>query len=270
MRKIIKFLGLQFTNSLLLVQTNGEFDYVKAGEPAWGHEVDDQNVWYFNGTPASCVAFALKYVLPKFFNNMTIDLVVSGPNEGTNMGQGFYTGLGTMGATYNSIYRGIPGVAFSGSNSNNSFFKDSLNTDPMNPSNIYASKVVEFVAQIFKSQGENPNALPITSGINVNFPPVGNQDTTCTDPEWVLTRMSGELSATFDMAYNETSNTFVWSPASYKALTVCENGDCSLPSANEVLTQNCRTAVSVFSIDYDAKLELANEVKALVQPILSI
>lgn len=201
---------------------------------------------------------------------MTIDLVVSGPNEGNNMGQALYTLLGTMGATYNSIYRGLPAVAFSGTNSNNSFFKDSLDTDPLNPSNIYANKIVEFVAQIFKSQGENSNALPITTGINVNFPSVGYQNESCTDPKWVFTRLSGQFSAAFDVAYNETSNTFTTVQTYYTPLTVCDNGDCSLPSENFVLSESCRTAVSVFSIDYDAKLDLTNQVKGLVAPLLSV
>ena len=131
------------------LQTNGEFNYPPAGAPSWGHEVDDNHIWYFNGTPASSAVFGINYVIPKYGDNVTIDLVVSGPNEGTNMSPGLFTISGTVGATYTSIYRGIPGVAFSGSNSNNSFFKDSLDLkDNKEPSTIYANKVVEFVNQI--------------------------------------------------------------------------------------------------------------------------
>ena len=76
-----------------------------------GHEVDDNHIWYFNGTPASSAVFGINYVIPKYGDNVTIDLVVSGPNEGTNMSPGLFTISGTVGATYTSIYRGIPGVA---------------------------------------------------------------------------------------------------------------------------------------------------------------
>lgn len=253
------------------LQTDGEFGYVKAGAPSWGHEENDKNIWYFNGTPASCVAFAMKYVLPKFFGNVSFDLVVAGPNEGTNMSPGFFTGSGTDGATYNAAYRNLPAIAFSGSNGNNSFFKDSLDDDPMNPSNIYSKKVVEFVDELFQSQGSNPRALPLQTLLNVNLPAVGYQSKgeSCVDPSWVFTRMTGLYSATMDLAWNDTSNMPVWAPSVYNALAACSNGDCSLPSESQIILENnCQSSVTVGSIDYDANTELTGEVKVLLGSLL--
>lgn len=249
------------------LQTDGEFGYVKQGAPSWGHEEDNQNIWYFNGTPASSVAFALKYVMPKFFNNKTFDLVVAGPNEGLNLSPGSLTGSGTDGATYNSAYRNLPAIAFSGSNGNNSFFKDSLDEDPLNPSNIYSKKVVEFVNQIFDKQGENERALPLTTFLNVNFPLVGYQskDESCVDPEYVLSRLTGQEATTFDLVWNETTNMPVFKAQTYVALTACNNGDCSLAGENYVINHDtCKTPVSVASIDYDANLQLTEEVRVLL------
>ncbi|CCG21167.1 Pho100 inducible acid phosphatase [Candida orthopsilosis Co 90-125] len=251
------------------LQTDGEFKYPPAGSPSWGHEEEDDHIWYFNGTPASSIAFGLQYVIPEKFNNASIDLVVAGPNEGTNLSPGMFTLSGTVGATYNSVYRGYPAVAFSGSNSNNSFFKDSLDlNDTSEPSTIYANKVTEFVDQIFKAQGDNSRALPLGVGLNVNFPKVGYENESCTDPAWVFTRLTGQYASGADLKYNASSNSFEWAQTSWQALTVCNNGDCSLPSENLIVEHTkCATSVSVFAIDYDANLGITNQVEGLLDPL---
>lgn len=251
--------------------SNGEFNYVLQGAPSWGHELTDDHIWYYNGTPASCVAFALTYVLPKYFatQNYSIDLVVSGPNEGTNMG-GLYTLSGTMGATYNAVYRNLPAIAFSGSNSNNSFYKDSLNlSDPLDPSTIYAEQTVSLVNTIFENQGSNPRALPLGVGLNVNYPPVGYQNETCVEPKWVPTRITGDFASTADMVFNETAGVFEWSPHSYAALSVCNSGDCSLPTEDFIISRTaCQASISVFQVDYDANLALTLQTHDLLKPLI--
>lgn len=253
------------------LETNGEFDYRVKGDPAWGHEEDDMNLWYFNGTPSACVAFGLDYVIPKYFGNMSIDLIVNGPNEGTNVGPMLYTLSGTMSATYFGVYRGYPAIAFSGSNNNNSFFKDSLDKDPLNPANINANVTVELVEQIFDAQGVNSRALPIGVGLNVNIPHVGYdaEDDTCNAPKFVYTRMNGLDSDADKIVFNETSGLVEVSYDFYpEALTVCSAGDCTLPSEALVMDRwNCSTAVSAFSVDYDANINLQNQVKGILNPI---
>lgn len=252
--------------------TNGEFSYPAKGSPSWDHEEDDLNIWYFNGTPSSCVAFALNYVLPTHFDNRTVDLVVAGPNEGTNLSPGFYTLSGTIGATYSAVNRGIPAIAFSGSNSNNSFFKDDISrqNDTAFAPNIYAKKVVQFVDRLFNSSANHPTLLPVTTGININFPAVGDQDETCLDPEWVFSRLSGEDSVAPNMQLNETSGLFVWESTTYGAMAQCIFGDCSLPSEAWVLSElKCKSSVSVFSIDYDASYKQASAVQKYLAPIFA-
>ncbi|KAG7661169.1 uncharacterized protein J8A68_005319 [[Candida] subhashii] len=245
------------------LETNGGFNYPAAGAPSWGHEVDDDHIWYFNGTPASCVAFGASYLLPTYFkNNNQIDLVVSGPNEGQNVSPGLFTISGTIGATYNAVYRDIPAVAFSGANTNNSFFKDDLDmSDKLEPSTIYAEKVVEFVNALFAGEGHNTRALPLGVGLNVNFPAVGYQNETCTNPSWVQTRLSGKDSVTLDVIYNASSNLFTFSERSGQGMLECQNGDCKLPSEAFVVTNECASTVSVYSIDYDANTKLTKEVQ---------
>lgn len=246
----------------------GEFNYPPAGSPSWGHEQNDMNIWYFNGTPASCVAFGLNYIIPKHFDNKTVDLVVSGPNEGTNLSPGFYTLSGTIGAVYSAVDRGVPGIAFSGSMTNNSFFVDDLSrqNDTNFGPNIVARKVVDLVDTLFDSFENRPNLLPATTGINVNFPPVGEH---CTDPEYVYTRMSGLDSVTSNLVFNETTGLPVWNFGKYDALTKCVFGDCDLPSESWVLAEEkCKSSLSLFSIDYDASYKQSQAVKSFLSPIL--
>lgn len=250
------------------LDNDGEFGYVKKGAPSWGHEDNNKNIWYFNGTPSSCVAFALDYVIPNHFDNVAIELTIGGPNEGPNLSPGFYTASGTMGAVYTSIYRGIPGISFSGSNLNNSFYKDSLNNDSLNPSNIYAKKVVELTDTVFKSNDKIPNML----GINVNFPLAGSESTSnpaCNEPHWQQTRLMGKGVFSPNMKYNSDSGLMEWTYKYFDDIQKdCEDGDCDLPSEYTVFwANNCTASVSVFSIDYDANLSQTNKVKNIIGSI---
>ena len=90
------------------------------------------------------------------FQNKPVDLVVSGPNEGSNLGplgrrlvpspfspclissscpacRAVFTLSGTLGAAYVAVGRGIPAVAFSAGNSTKRSYKD---WDPKDPEDI--------------------------------------------------------------------------------------------------------------------------------------
>ena len=259
------------------LSSDGEFDYEKEGEPAWGHDIEDNHIWYFNGTPASSVAFGLRYVIPKHFGNSSnetidkVDLVVSGPNEGVNLSPGMFTISGTVGAAVAAVYRGIPAIAFSGSNSNNSFFEDSLDNDPLEPSNIYADKVVEFVDVLFKNQEKNKRVLPLGTGLNVNFPNVGYNDekNNCTSPRWVYTRLTGPYATLPDIKYEPSSDKIKEVVSFYEGLNLCHNGECSLPSENYVLEKSvCKTSVSPFSVDYSTNVRLTDEIHSSLESLV--
>lgn len=67
------------------LQQPTEYNIVSAGAPAVGQDPTDSNIWYYNGTPAACTFVALDWVIPQYYGNRTIDLLVSGPNFGNNM-----------------------------------------------------------------------------------------------------------------------------------------------------------------------------------------
>ena len=87
-----------FTTSPTLTKPS-EFNLIPAGAPSFGTDPHDSHIWYYNGTPAACTFFALDYVVPKVWPGRKVDLLVSGPNFGTNLGPFLYTLSGTIGAT---------------------------------------------------------------------------------------------------------------------------------------------------------------------------
>lgn len=254
------------------LEEDGEFAYPPKGSPSWGHEDDNKNIWYFNGTPGSAVAFGLNYVLPTYFDNKTVDLVVAGPNEGLNLSPGMFTLSGTVAATYASVIRGLPAIAFSGSNSNNSFFKDDEKRLKSNDSSfapiIYANKVVELVDRLFKDSENRERVLPLTTGLNVNFPKVGDQDKSCLDPEYIFSHLSGEDSPVPSLTYK--NGTVKWHSEKPYPATQCIFGDCDLPSEAWVIDNvKCKTPISVFSIDYDASYKQSKSVQKYLGSILA-
>lgn len=74
------------------------YSLIPAGAPSIGTDPHDSHIWYYNGTPAACTFMALDYVLPNFAEFKVPDLVVTGPNYGTNLGPFVWTLSGTAGA----------------------------------------------------------------------------------------------------------------------------------------------------------------------------
>lgn len=65
------------------------------------------DAWHLDGTPADCVIIALRQIVKHH-----IDLVVSGINQGANMGNDILSS-GTVGGALQAHFRGITSVAFS-------------------------------------------------------------------------------------------------------------------------------------------------------------
>ena len=87
-----------FTTSPTLTSPS-QYNIIPAGAPSFGTDPNDSHIWYYNGTPAAVTFFALDYVVPRFTKRSKVDLVVSGPNFGNNLGPFLYTLSGTTGAT---------------------------------------------------------------------------------------------------------------------------------------------------------------------------
>lgn len=121
-----------------------------------------RDFFYVDSTPGMALLYGLDVVAQRRWGRPP-DLVLSGPNEGQNVGR-MTIGSGTVSIVQYAALRGIPAIALSaGVNS-----VDDRNLD--NPvSAAVADRAVELLAQLErKSQGGA--ILPIGLVLNVNFP----------------------------------------------------------------------------------------------------
>lgn len=256
----------------------GRGGFVPVGSPYAGLNVSDPGLRYFNGTPAACAGWALDHDAPYFFNasrNDTtggVDLVVSGPNEGTNLGPFLYTLSGTIGASYFSVERNVPSIAFSASSDVRNY--DTLNFSNPNDESIkiatYSSNFVTTVSDEAKKSNSSARILPLGIGLTVNYPaiaPTGN----CSDLTWVHTRLTGK--AIIDrFVVNATTGLPTYSDYVSEGVNACNSGDCSLPGETDVVKNGrCQASASIYSVDYDAPTNAtANVISALTSGIFSL
>lgn len=266
---------------------NGEFNSVLAGAPALGHDPLDDHIWYYNGTPAACTFVNLDFVMPRIWPNVSApDLLVSGPNVGQNLGPFLYTLSGTMGATYAAVSRGVPAIAFSaastGGQRSYEWINETTASGYPDPATINAELTVKLVQQLISATPTGERILPVGYGIkyvalnpsiwikrrdrttkekfadfslnSVNFPTITSfTNDSCVEPPFILSRLTG--GALSDIAvYNATTKLFRYGDIVGPGVNICINGDCSLPGETEVIESGCRSAVSVFTVDYDAPI----------------
>lgn len=243
-----------FTSSKTLTVAS-EYDLLPAGAPSLGRDANDPDIWYYNGTPAACTFVALDYVLPRYYDNMTVDLYTGGPNYGANLGPFLYTLSGTMGGTYAAIGRGLPGIAFSGTNSEQrsyTWINATTASGHPDPATIQAQLAFNLVEQLVKATKPGQPIMPPAYGIGVNTPYITSlTNDSCVDPPFIQTRLTGGA-FTDEAVYNETTGLFTYGNLLTSALNRCINGNCALPGETTVVNSGCNSAVSVFTIDYDA------------------
>ena len=97
-----------------------------------------------------------------------MDLVVNGPNFGTNLGPFLYKLSGTIGATYAAVYRSIPAIAFSAGNGGQRSYTNVSNATPIglpDPATIDAQLSVSLVNQLVANTPAGQRILPLGYGI---------------------------------------------------------------------------------------------------------
>ncbi|KAJ4257969.1 hypothetical protein NW762_008106 [Fusarium torreyae] len=223
-----------------------QYDLIPAGAPSVGSDPKDSQIWYYNGTPAACTFVALDYVLPKFADFKVPDLVVTGPNYGTNLGGFVWTLSGTAGAAYAATHRGIPAIAISASNKEVPYFEL---TNRTNPATWAAEVSAKFVEQFIDTAPKNGPLLPIGYGVSLNLPVLTADDH---EPDFVQTRFTGNAHVN-EAVLDPKQGTFTWANIKPYAAGVnaCINGDCSLPGETYVV-ENGKASVSFYTVDYTA------------------
>ena len=147
------------------VTTNGGCSYGVAaiGDPSMGpfKKSGFADYYYAHGTPVIAALYGVDVVAKQKWGTLP-DLVISGPNEGQNVGA-LNLLSGTVGAAQFAGVRNIPSIAVSAGDNTAS---SSLN----NPrSTIVANHVVNLVAEL-KGKAGNKRLIPKNVILNVNMP----------------------------------------------------------------------------------------------------
>jgi 5'-nucleotidase len=129
----------------------------KAGAPGVGTIATLPDAWYVDGTPVMATAYGIGVAAPRRWGSAP-DLVISGPNEGQNLGA-FVIGSGTVSNAQTAMMQGIPAIAISA---------DINTTD--NP--VLAAEAAQLTLTLLASLQRSGEAgrLPAGLALNVNLP----------------------------------------------------------------------------------------------------
>lgn len=141
------------------------FATVKAGAAGAGVSPSDADVFYVDGTPVMAMLYGLDVVAAKRWGKQP-DLVVSGPNEGANLGA-INNSSGTFNNALYAINRGVPAIAVSYSGTEGHSY--TTLTDGAVEYRV-ADLVVQLVNQLDAQKGADGRLLPPGVGLNVNIP----------------------------------------------------------------------------------------------------
>ena len=135
---------------------------IKISDHEWGYVVD--------GTPADCVAVGLRHI-PEADE---IDLVISGANNGPNVGSYILGHSGTVGAAVEAAFLGTPAIAVSGYD-RASYFPEDNEHGSFDWIAAATADIVELAAESSLFDGE-------TEYLNVNIPTEPTETVALTRP----------------------------------------------------------------------------------------
>ncbi|WP_206363026.1 5'/3'-nucleotidase SurE [Stenotrophobium rhamnosiphilum] len=141
------------------------FATVKAGAAGAGVSPSDADVFYVDGTPVMAMLYGLDVVAAKRWGGQP-DLVISGPNEGANLGA-INNSSGTFNNALYAINRGVPAIAVSYSGTTGRSY--TALTDGAVEYRV-ADIVMQLVNRLDAQKGSDGRLLPLGVGLNVNIP----------------------------------------------------------------------------------------------------
>lgn len=148
---------IAFLTPILPTSESSEAGLLPTGSPGVGPTTIAPQQFYVNGSPAASVLHGIDVSAKQIFGRPP-DLVISGPNEGNNLGL-VTPHSGTVGATVTALNLGIPAIAVSANRAN------------------VTPEQAELIAQITLKVVEavdGPHGIRLASGagLNVNIPTV--------------------------------------------------------------------------------------------------
>lgn len=163
-----------FVVPILPTSEPSEGGLLPAGSAGVGPTTIAPQQFYVDGTPADALLYGIDILAPQIFGGPP-DLVLSGPNEGNNLGL-VTPHSGTLGATVTALNKGIPAIAISGDSDDETTAE----------ADLIAAVAMKIVAALDRPHGIR---LPPATGLNINIPDVDPATSDADDFEFRLTRV---------------------------------------------------------------------------------
>ncbi|QRV75318.1 hypothetical protein RhiJN_03333 [Ceratobasidium sp. AG-Ba] len=218
----------------------GQYNSVPVGAPAQGANATDPRLNYVNSYPVTAIKYGIATLAPKFFGGAP-DLVVTGPNVGTNLGLATFFS-GTVGAATEAVKQGFPAIAFSGKTGS---ARSYTTLQPGDSSFLYSQISQKLVATLTAT---SKPWLPSGVGLNINLPAISSTCASVKDFQFVLTRL-------------------YWNPFRSDVVT-CNNGG-HLPDESSVNGNSGKCYVTISAFDATNKRDASVEDQAAVLAKLS-
>jgi 5'-nucleotidase len=175
--------SVDFLEPILPTSESSEGGLIGPGAFGIGPTTIAPNQFYADSTPVGAVLYGIDVLAEQIWHDAP-DLVLSGPNEGNNLGT-TTVNSGTVGAAVVALNRGIPAIALSAANGDTA--------------EVVAALAVELVEALVR---RGRVVLPPGTGLNVNFPAVAE----------------GQTAGDFDFAFTRIGSSSNIAPAFYENL----------------------------------------------------
>ena len=210
---------------------------------------DYRDFFYVNGTPIMATAYGLDILAPARWDGAP-DLVISGPNQGQNVGS-IVISSGTVSNVQFAASRGITAIAFSADENTEGEVNESGNHTDNPLSRIVADHAVTLLSELLTKADKGP-ILPAGLVLNVNFP----QEVTSSSA-WSFSRIGSynEFEAVFteDLSKDPVAKNYGLKVGAYPGVSVAFNTE--KPAADQLEDESVvyknTIAVSAMQVAYD-------------------
>lgn len=199
--------------------------------------------FYVNGTPIMAMLYGVDVQAMARWGRAP-DLVLSGPNEGQNVGH-IVNSSGTIGNAQNAASRGIPAIALSAD------ANTADNTNLANAKSVTVANLSVNLIDALQAKAGSTALLPAGLALNVNFPKVLD------NAKWAFSRIGSynayKIKFVTDLAADPVAAGYGLGSAHYPGITIDMNtaAHSAEQAQDESIVYKDRIAVSAMQIAYD-------------------
>lgn len=204
---------------------------------------------YVNGTPIMATAYGLDILAPARWGSGP-DLVISGPNQGQNVGS-IVISSGTVSNVQFAANRGISAIALSAGENTEGERDGSGNHSDNHLSSIVADHAAALISELEQKSSDKP-ILPVGLALNVNFP-----DEVTPSSSWSFSRIGSydayRVLFAEDLSKDPIAQKYGLKGVAYPGVSIAFNSEKPTPEQqqDESVIFETAIAVSAMQVAYD-------------------